>query len=162
MHLQPYVVDALEVLAGLAADQEDDDQAIRLFAAASAARDRTGYARCVFGRDEEVEDLRARSDVFDNVWEEGAALSLGAAASYARRGRGERKRPTSGWDSLTPTEGQVADLVREGYTNAEIAERMFVSTRTVQAHLTRMYTKLGIKGRTELAALATEQRPSRR
>jgi DNA-binding NarL/FixJ family response regulator len=52
---------------------------------------------------------------------------------------------------------QVASLVREGCTNAEIGERIFVSTRTVQAHLTRIYTKLAITSRTELAAEAARR-----
>ena len=41
---------------------------------------------------------------FDTAWAEGAALSTEEAIAYAQRGRGQRKRPTSGWGSLTPTE----------------------------------------------------------
>ena len=54
-----------------------------------------GVARC-FGRED-----------FDAAWAEGAALSTEEAIAYAQRGRGERKRPTSGWASLTPTERDV-------------------------------------------------------
>lgn len=52
--------------------------------------------------------------------------------------------------SLTPTEQQVADLVAGGKTNAEIANALFVSVRTVESNLTRVYRKLGLRSRTEL------------
>jgi DNA-binding NarL/FixJ family response regulator len=78
---------------------------------------------------------------FDAACGEGAALSLKEAIAYAQRGRGERKRPTSGWASLTPTELDVVRLVTEGLANKDIATRLFVSPRTVQAHLTHEYTE---------------------
>jgi DNA-binding CsgD family transcriptional regulator len=63
-------------------------------------------------------------------------LSAVEALAYAQRGRGERKRPLSGWESLTPTELDVVRLVKEGLSNAEVATRLFASPRTVQTHLT--------------------------
>jgi DNA-binding CsgD family transcriptional regulator len=71
--------------------------------------------------------------------------------TYAQRGRGERNRPTSGWASLTPTERDVVRLVSEGLANKDIATRLFVSPRTVQTHLTHVYTKLGLTSRVQLA-----------
>jgi DNA-binding CsgD family transcriptional regulator len=68
-----------------------------------------------------------------------------------QRGRGERKRPASGWASLTPAEGDVVRLVSEGLGNKDIATRLFVSPRTVQTHLTHVYTKLGLTSRVQLA-----------
>jgi DNA-binding CsgD family transcriptional regulator len=87
---------------------------------------------------------------FDVAWAEGAALSTEEAIGYAQRGRGERKRPTIGWESLTPTERDVVRLVSEGLPNKDIATRMFVSPRTVQTHLTHVYTKLGLTSRVQL------------
>jgi DNA-binding NarL/FixJ family response regulator len=51
---------------------------------------------------------------FDAAWAEGAALSTEDAIAYAQRGRGERKRPASGWASLTPAEYEVVRLVCDG------------------------------------------------
>jgi DNA-binding CsgD family transcriptional regulator len=87
---------------------------------------------------------------FDAVWAEGAALSTEEAIAYAQRGRGERKRPASGWASLAPTERDVVRLVSEALGNKDIATRLFVSPRTVQTHLTHVYTKLGLTSRVQL------------
>jgi DNA-binding CsgD family transcriptional regulator len=78
-------------------------------------------------------------------------LSTEEAIAYAQRGRGQRKRPTSGWSSLTPTERDVVRLVSEELANNEIAARLFVSPRTVQTHLTHVYSKLGLSSRVQLA-----------
>jgi DNA-binding CsgD family transcriptional regulator len=70
-----------------------------------------------------------------------------------RRGRrGPRRRPTSGWDSLTETELKVVRLVAEGLSNPEIAERLFISRGTVHTHVSYVLAKLGIKSRAGLAA----------
>ena len=85
----------------------------------------------------------------------GAKLSLGDAVEYARRGRGERGRPTHGWDSLTPAEERVIELVAEGLSNRDIAGKLFVSTATVKTHLVHVYRKLELRSRAELAAQAS-------
>ena len=54
--------------------------------------------------------------------------------------------------SLTPQEETVAELVASGLSNREVAARLYVSPKTVQYHLTRIYAKLGVRSRTELAA----------
>ena len=79
---------------------------------------------------------------------------LGAAPWAARArtllGAAPPERPTA---SLTPQERQVATLVGAGSTNRETAERLCVSPRTVDFHLSNIYRKLGIRSRTELAVL---------
>lgn len=70
-----------------------------------------------------------------------------------RRGeRGRRQRPTTGWDSLTPTELEVIRLVVEGLTNREIGARLYISPRTVGTHISHALGKLGLRSRVELAA----------
>lgn len=53
-------------------------------------------------------------------------------------------------DSLTPTERRVAELATAGHSNAEIAATLFISLKTVEANLTRIYRKLGLRGRVDL------------
>jgi DNA-binding CsgD family transcriptional regulator len=76
-----------------------------------------------------------------------------------RGGGGPGGRPSSGWASLTTTEAKVADLVAEGLSNPEIAERMFISRHTVHTHVSHVLAKLGLGSRVELAAAAARRRP---
>ena len=62
-------------------------------------------------------------------------------------------RPASGWASLSPAERRVAVVVGEGLTNAEVSDRLFISRYTVETHLKRIFAKLGITSRAELAAV---------
>lgn len=52
---------------------------------------------------------------------------------------------------LTPAGRRIADLVAAGHTNPEIAAALFISVKTVEANLTRIYRKLGLRGRVDLA-----------
>ena len=156
------VPDVLECLAALAASAGGNRAAARLFGAAEAIRNRTGHVRFKIydaGHDTSLTSLREAmgDNEFDDAWAEGTALSADEAIAYAQRGRGERKRPTVGWASLTPAELNVVRLVGEGLPNKDIAERLFVSPRTVQAHLSHVYSKLGLTSRVQLAQEATRQ-----
>ncbi len=146
----------LEILARLASDTGNHREAARLFGAADGIRQRTGEVRFQIYQadyDTSVTVLRnAMEDTdFDAAWAEGAAMSTDEAVAYALRGRGERKRPATGWASLTPTERDVVRLVGEGLANKDVAARLFVSPRTVETHLTHVYTKLGLASRVKLA-----------
>jgi DNA-binding CsgD family transcriptional regulator len=99
------------------------------------------------------EHLRAAHDLF---------VAIGMEA-FAERARGElqatgekvRKRTVESRDELTPQERQIARLARDGLSNPEIGARLFLSPRTVEWHLRKVFTKLGIGSRHELkAALA--------
>jgi DNA-binding CsgD family transcriptional regulator len=70
----------------------------------------------------------------------------------ARRPSHRKSRPTSGWESLTPMETDVSQLAAAGLTNPEIGARLYISRRTVETHLSHVFTKLRLTGRTHLAA----------
>ena len=95
--------------------------------------------------------LRAALEAFDDVgagpWAERAREELRASGVTAR------KRDVSTVDNLTPQELQTARLVKQGLSNREVAERMYVSPRTVEYHLSHAYQKLGVRSRVELAQL---------
>jgi DNA-binding CsgD family transcriptional regulator len=150
------IPDILECLAALACKHDSHREAARLFAAAERIRQRIGAVRFkIYDADYQasvgaLRDAMGNND-FNAAWAEGAALSTEEAIAYAQRGRGQRKRPGSGWASLTPTELAVVHLVSEGLGNNDIATRLFVSPRTVQTHLTHVYAKLSLTSRVQLA-----------
>jgi predicted ATPase/class 3 adenylate cyclase/DNA-binding CsgD family transcriptional regulator len=150
-----HIPDTLECLAALAGQAGSHREAARLFGAAHAIRKRRGAVRFkLWDADYEapvalLRDALGEND-FESAWAEGAALSTEEAIAHAQRGHGERKRPTTGWPSLTPTERDVVRLVSEGLGNNDIATRLFVSPRTVQSHLTHVYNKLGLTSRVQL------------
>jgi predicted ATPase/DNA-binding CsgD family transcriptional regulator len=149
------IPDALECLGALAGAADSHREAARLFGAADALRQRMGAVRFkIYDAEHDAAVATLRNTLgeadFESAWAEGAELSTDEAIAYAQRGRGERKRPSSGWASLTPTELDVVRLVTEGLANKDIATRLFVSPRTVQTHLTHVYTKLGLASRVQL------------
>ena len=81
---------------------------------------------------------------------------LWAEKARAELGRISGRRTSS--DELTETEQRVAELAARGDTNKEIAARLYMGVSTVEAHLSRVYRKLGVRSRTELAGrVATER-----
>jgi DNA-binding CsgD family transcriptional regulator len=86
-------------------------------------------------------------------------LAIGMDA-FAERARGEllatgekvRRRTTGTRDRLTAQEAQVAQLASDGLTNPDIGERLFLSARTVEWHLGKVFAKLGVSSRRELSA----------
>jgi DNA-binding NarL/FixJ family response regulator len=102
---------------------------------------------------------RARADVALALYEQlDARRELARAearlrSAGLRRGRrGSRARAAVGWEALTPSERQVAELAAEGLTNPQIAERLVVSRHTVATHVSHVLAKLGLRSRYELAA----------
>jgi DNA-binding CsgD family transcriptional regulator len=68
------------------------------------------------------------------------------------RPRRATPHPAHGWASLTASEQAVVGLVSEGLTNTDIGQRLFISRRTVESHLGRVYAKLGIATRAQLVS----------
>jgi DNA-binding CsgD family transcriptional regulator len=160
--MTPNKFQALEVLACISGGE----RGVRLSAASRRHRDATGHRHrpMVLEQRLPITLSKAREDLgasFDEAWEEGYALTLEEAYSYALRMRGERKRPAHGWSSLTPTERDVVNLVAEGLSNPQIAGRLMIETSTVKTHLHHVFTKLGVTTRAELAAEAVRRGAAR-
>src|SRR4051794_5548787 len=85
------------------------------------------------------------------VWEERTQNELRAAG--LRDQRPDHPRGAGGWTHLTPQEKEIVRLAGEGLTNRQIGERLFLSPRTIGAHLYRSFPKLGIASRHQLARL---------
>jgi len=156
------VPDAMECLARLSADEGNCSHAARLLGAADSFMRRMERVRYPMYQSDYDLTLAAilkalGEQDFYAAWAEGAALSTEEAIAYAQRGRGERKSPTSGWGSLTPMENDVVRLVQEGLGNKDIGARLFISPRTVQTHLTHVYSKLGLTSRVQLVQEAARQ-----
>ncbi|HWH33307.1 MAG TPA: BREX system ATP-binding domain-containing protein [Egibacteraceae bacterium] len=95
-------------------------------------------------------DLRARWDL-DRL--DATCRALGIRQVRATR----RPAATTGWDSLTATEQRVTGLVAEGLSNAEVAQRLYLSRYTVETHLKHIFAKLGVGSRVELAVQAARR-----
>jgi predicted ATPase/DNA-binding NarL/FixJ family response regulator len=159
-----FLPDLLEDLAGFAIRAKRWEEGTRLLGTAEAARTDMGTTRPASHRsvfDALQSSLRQDHphDAIEAAWEQGRTMNLVDAVAYAARGRGDRSRPSTGWDSLTPTERQVVDLVAEGLTNPQIGEHMFITAGTVKTHLSSIFRKLALTSRAELAAKAA-RRPS--
>ncbi|MGQ0521122.1 MAG: helix-turn-helix transcriptional regulator [Actinomycetota bacterium] len=153
---------ALERIADLALALGEPERALRLLASSQRFHDDSGIVRLPVQAerfDRARTGVHAALDRSDATacWDAGCQLSLADAVAYARRGRGERRRPRIGWASLTPVERDVVRLVAEGHTNAEIGQRLFISVNTVKKHLSHVYAKVDAAGRAELAAQAARR-----
>jgi ATP/maltotriose-dependent transcriptional regulator MalT len=99
------------------------------------------------------ERQRAQDYLTDAIMQfESAGVSAWAAIARDELGRTQGRRGTEG--QLTASEQQVADLAAAGLRNSEIAAKLFLSGKTVEANLSRAYRKLGVRSRTELASHA--------
>jgi DNA-binding CsgD family transcriptional regulator len=102
------------------------------------------------------EELRAAHQLFTDIGSDN--FSERARIELRATGERTRKRSSDAGEQLTPQEARVADLVAQGGTNAEIAAQMFVSPSTVEYHLHKVYRKLGIRSRTQLARRILESK----
>jgi DNA-binding CsgD family transcriptional regulator len=155
---------ALEALAEVACGLESYDEAARILGASQRVRHTLGLVAWpaqqaeITALGERVRDA-VGNDAYERAASEGSELDEADAIAWIRRARGERKRPSGGWESLTPTELDVVRHVAAGLTNPEIGARMFVSRSTVKTHLAHVYAKLSISTRAQLAAEAERRLP---
>ncbi|HWD77742.1 MAG TPA: helix-turn-helix transcriptional regulator, partial [Kribbella sp.] len=104
---------------------------------------------------ESRDPLRAARTAFDALGAKPWALR----ADQELRATGERgwQPTTSGREQLSPQEAQIAELAAQGLSNREIGQRLFLSHRTIGSHLYRLFPKLGVTSRQQLAGVLTDQ-----
>ncbi len=154
------VPEVMECLGTLAIDSGGYRDAARLFGSAAAIRERIGTVRYRIydavhnAAVAKLREMLQKKD-FEKAWAEGSGLSTTEAIARTQRAlnqtRYARNRPSSGWAALTPAELNVARLVGQGLRSKDIAEKLFISRRTVDSHLNHIYTKLGLSSRLQLA-----------
>ena len=118
-----------------------------------AGRSRMQIARLVGDEEPEVaiEEARVALDAFDAI---GAVRDADLAAALLRELGGVGRAGPKGLSRLTKREREVLGLVGQGLTNAEIAARLFISTKTAGHHVSNVLSKLGVRNRSEAAAYA--------
>jgi DNA-binding CsgD family transcriptional regulator len=124
-----------------------------------AAQTRLLLAQVLRGNDREVAGAEARAalSVFEDL---GAGRDADAAAALMRDlGVKAARTGPKNVGRLTKREQEVLALLGEGLSNPEIAERLFLSRKTVEHHVARILSKLGLRGRAEAAALAARSAP---
>ena len=131
-----------------AAYQESIEQLARSRAAVELARSRLVYGEWLRRENRRVdarEQLRAAHESFSHMGAE--AFAERARRELVATGETARRITADNWDALTPQELQVARLARDGYTNPEIGAQLFISPRTVEYHLHKVFRKLEVDSR---------------
>ena len=142
----------------LAADDEADDLYQESIARLSQVRVRSELARAHLLYGEWLRRGRRRGEARTQLRKAHTMLEEMGMAAFAERARRElwatgettRKRGAESRSELTAQELQIARLAREGLTNPEIGTRLFISARTVEYHLSKVFGKLGITSRSQL------------
>jgi DNA-binding CsgD family transcriptional regulator/tetratricopeptide (TPR) repeat protein len=164
-------VEVLTGLARIAAKKGRPEAAVRLFAAAEGVQRQVGLtlAPALRARNEQaLATARAKlgGEAFGATWAAGEDLPLEQAVTEAHTVAVDASRwsahaepdsrPSGALGGLSPRELEVLGLVAEGLTNAQVAQRLFLSPRTVNAHLNSIYHKLGVGSRSAATRFAVE------
>jgi predicted ATPase/DNA-binding CsgD family transcriptional regulator len=148
---------ALEALGCIAAADEQGRRAARLFGAAQALREPVGdflSGTLQADRVRALASVRAQLGKAGSIAADaaGRSLSLGQAVAVARAPEAADTPPTG----LTARERDVARLVAQGLSNRQVADALVITERTAESHLGHVFTKLGLRSRTQLAVWAIE------
>jgi predicted ATPase/DNA-binding CsgD family transcriptional regulator len=153
------VADCLDGMALIAQHDGEAARAVRLIAAAHQIRTSTGGETNPEWSLEVNEGLaaaraRLKAHAADEAWQKGAALSMQDAVRFAI---GETAEPLRDGSPLSDREKQVARLIADGLTNGEVAERLRIADRTVDAHVEHIRNKLGLRTRAQIAVWTHER-----
>jgi DNA-binding CsgD family transcriptional regulator/tetratricopeptide (TPR) repeat protein len=157
-----YTTQSLDSLAVVVSMHGDHGRAARLFGAAEALREVVGANVLPFYRaDYELGVATARAglgeEAFEEAWGQGRAMTPEEAMDYALEPQQEPAPPKAPYPSgLSPREAEVLTLVARGFSNARIAQELFISPRTVERHLNSVYHKTGASSRVAAARFASE------
>ena len=154
----------LEELAGVACLRGEHARAARLWGAEESLREAIGVGvRALYRAEYDCGVAAARAglgeEAFAAAWAEGRAMTLEEAVAYALEEEPEEPAapPPSHHAGLTARELEVLRLVARGLTNAQVARELFLSPRTVSAHLRSVYHKLGVGSRSAAVRFAVER-----
>jgi predicted ATPase/DNA-binding CsgD family transcriptional regulator len=164
---KPHLAGCLRGLASVAAAARHYTRAARLYGAAEAMQEAIGAAAPRHHAFSEQAVAKVRSGLgettFADEWAAGRALPLAEAVAEALAvtpevigAAADKKSTPATRHGLTPREGEVLSLVREGCTNREIGERLFISERTARTHVQNILDKLDVSTRAAAAAYAVE------
>jgi predicted ATPase/DNA-binding CsgD family transcriptional regulator len=164
LKMMPLLAGHLHVSAVLAGLRGRADVAARLWGAAEALRESLGISLAPIETSYYtplIDEARSRLDEasWEAAWAEGRAMPPGKAVEYALsslRSAENPPSPTAYPADLSAREVEVLELVARGLTNARIASELYISPRTVNAHLGSVYHKIGSHSRAEAARFATE------
>jgi DNA-binding CsgD family transcriptional regulator len=162
---QPWVQARLESCRAILTDGEEASAHFEKAIAFGPAERPFDHARIQLLYGEHLRRLHRRTDARVQLRAALEGFERARAEPWAERARAElrasgetaRKRDPSTIDQLTPQELQIAGLVAEGLSNKEIAAQLFLSPRTIDYHLRKVFAKLGITSRMQLAGLAQHE-----
>jgi predicted ATPase/DNA-binding CsgD family transcriptional regulator len=161
---------SLELIAALAAAEMELQRGVQLAGAAASVREAVGERQSLMGQglvDQWLVPMKQvlGDDAFQSAWEAGRVMSteqalelaLGATETAPEQPGQLRPAPTRRVPELSPREQQVAELLAEGLSNRQIAERLVVTERTVAAHIEHILDKLGFASRHQVATWAADR-----
>ncbi len=165
----------MQVLAASASEEGLPVRSVRLWGAAESVLDALGLGlgpaeRHFYGPYFAVARTRLDEGTWEAAWAEGKAMTLEEALEYALCSEQEPTNPPTVFvpeeqpstdetsEKLTRREKEVAVLVTQGLPNRHIAKKLYVSERTVEAHVRKILKKLGLNSRTQIAAWGAPRR----
>jgi DNA-binding NarL/FixJ family response regulator len=158
----PLYMHNLELLAAAVSMQGDYRRAALLFGAAEALREAVSafvlpLYRAEYDRGVAVASAGLDESTFAAAWSEGRAMTPAEAVEYALGTEESAALPSKDTSLLSAREVEVLALVAEGLTDPQVAERLYLSPRTVGQHLRSIYRKLGVPSRAAAAKVALQR-----